>query len=626
MKKSFKLCLAFSFLSLVVAGCSEIPFSPSEQSTPNNNSTDMVNSPDSTIEAISQDDSSTVEEQSSTVESLEDSTVDTSTDDDSTIDESTSEESSSEESESEESSSEEANITKIEDAKHLNDGDEVTIQGQVTKILYNSSHTTMPYVMVNDDTGGIALYSKNYYDNVDEGDIVTVSGKYSLYKGTPEISEFTIDNVEEHENVIPESWISESTVTDLLSLEVTPDNVGKIYKIPCIPVQGDYKVYYLHEVEGDNSLQSYSQSSYSEYTFLNQYLDSPCELLIQLGIPKSSNNALSWRVHPLSYVREYAVDNLDKLKGISTEPFANFTSLFFESGKEELPNKSKQLSGATFSYSVDNTDIASITSNGDSSYLNLSGVGNVTLTCTIKLGTSKLDVTNQIEIKAKDDNYTASTVENLRSSAQDGDIVVLEGYVVGMVYDAGTTGRRKNAFYLMDGTGTMYVDLSQEMADKINFINGEKVVVEGEFDIYPAACNTKKVLSGKVLYHDCEAHDLPLSIGSKTFEEMYDFVVDNRDNRAGDVFFMDCIITKQDTQYGGTQYYVCSLDSSNTNKKNIYHASGADLSYLDAHLDTPLTILMGIRDRKPAQGSTELADGGYYRYDIIDGYYTLIEQ
>ena len=596
--KSKKLHFIYPFLALVIAGCGKTP-NPSEAESP-------TNSEEPTGET--QTDSLSITDESES-ESPDISIVSESEQASDTVEES-------------DSGDEEDEVTSIADAKKSSGSEPVTVQGQVTRILYNSGRTTTPYIFINDDSGCIVLYNKAF-TNVAEGDLIQVTGLYSVYNGTPELTDFTVDKIISQGNEIPTSWIQESTVTDLLDIEVNVDNVGQIYKVPCIPVQGNYNAYSIKELSGENIILTYSQSSYSEYDFLKPYLDKPVEIYVQLGVPRTSAGNLSWRVQPISVIGEYTSDDMDLIKGILDEPFKNYSSFYYEEGYDVFPIASSQLEGATFAYSVDNEEIATIKDLEGKVEIDYDGLGTVNVTCTISYSTTEVQETREVQIQDKPATIESISIADLKADKVDGDEVVLAGYVAGMVYDNGTDGNRRNAFYLLEDTGSVYVDLSVDMVKEVQLKPTEYVIIKGEYDIYPAACNSVKILNSEVLYRSGLEQESTLfdNFPTKTFAEMYDFKVDNTNNRSGDLFMMHCIIKKFDTQYGGIQYYVFDFETTdfdNANSKNIYQAPAADLSYLDPYLDEQHWVLMGIHDRKPETGATELANGGYYRYDILD--------
>ncbi len=239
--------------------------------------------------------------------------------------------------------------------------------------------------------------------------------------------------------------------------------------------------------------------------------------------------------------------------------------------------------------------------------------------------------TTAIAIQGKPD-YAPLAIDTARQEAASGDTVTVEGIVLGGVFANGNNGIRFNSFYVMDGSGSIAVSLTEAAWQSVHLHRGEKAALQGTWDIYEAAANSKSLTAATVLWHDSAANDLPEEIETKDFAWMIDYTVDSNDNRSGDVFLLDGIIKNFDTQ-NGILYYVFAPDettfdsSDKTAAKNIFRANGADLSYLDSWLDVKVSFLMGIHDKKPdydQNGNPVAVSGGYYRYDIIPGFFRTL--
>lgn len=512
------------------------------------------------------------------------------------------------------------------------EGQSWTIEGTVTEILY-SSRGSIAQIWVFDGTGGIDLYNESGLPDVAIGNGIVVLGTYSVYKNTPELEDATIlSNDGMTSLTLDDSWIVDSTVTDIKELADSP--VGQIFRVQAIIGKDDnYGTYYLNEVVGDESLQAYSQSSYSEYAFLDQYVGEDVTIVFQVGTPKVSNGNEITRVMPL-YVESVITkeDEQAEVDASVKEGLRKANLVFFGPGKITLPGTSQSLEGATFTYGVSDEAAAVVTEREDGDYqVDVLGTAGFTIKATLTYGSFAATDQDQVEIREKPTFSANDTIENLRQEATTGETVTIVGVVVGGVFGNGNDGYRYNDYYVADSSGTIEVYLTADQAGKFALEKGEQVALTGTWDIYEGAANTKSVEGATVIWHDSATNDLPLTIPSRDFSWMIDYQVDSQDNRSGDVFYMETIVKKVETTYG-TAYYAFSPDatsfdtSDKTAAKNIYKASGADLSYLDPWLDGKVTVLMGIHDKKAGyddNGEAENATGGYYRYDIIPGYFAL---
>lgn len=91
----------------------------------------------------------------------------------------------------------------ISEARTLPAKSEVTIEGEVIKVLYAQGGSRIAYVYIYDGTAGLALYPSKedpLSTDIQEGNHIIASGLTDLYQGMPELTEPEIlanDNDEE---------------------------------------------------------------------------------------------------------------------------------------------------------------------------------------------------------------------------------------------------------------------------------------------------------------------------------------------------------------------------------------------------------------------------------------------
>ncbi|SET00211.1 2',3'-cyclic-nucleotide 2'-phosphodiesterase/5'-or 3'-nucleotidase, 5'-nucleotidase family [Oceanobacillus limi] len=141
----------------------------------------------------------------------------------------------------------------IADARELSDGTIVTVEGIVTAANEAISNGSQFTTYIQDDTGGINLFSyeQGELPNLEKGDLVQVVGELDSYNGLKEIIPDSIEVVEKGQE-LPEA--QQITLEDLQDSEVAESYEGElvqvngyIHNIPDTPAGGGYNVSFIDE-------------------------------------------------------------------------------------------------------------------------------------------------------------------------------------------------------------------------------------------------------------------------------------------------------------------------------------------------------------------------------------------
>ncbi|MFD1040388.1 5'-nucleotidase C-terminal domain-containing protein [Virgibacillus byunsanensis] len=141
----------------------------------------------------------------------------------------------------------------IGDARNLNDGTEVTVEGTVTADNAAISNGSQFTTYIQDATGGINLfaYEQGELPDLQKGDRVTVSGELDSYNGLKEVVSATIE-VLETDHPLPEAQsitladLQDPTIAESYEGELVQIN-GFIDNIPGSPAGGGYNVSLIDE-------------------------------------------------------------------------------------------------------------------------------------------------------------------------------------------------------------------------------------------------------------------------------------------------------------------------------------------------------------------------------------------
>ncbi|WP_407271237.1 DUF6359 domain-containing protein [Radiobacillus sp. PE A8.2] len=174
-------------------------------------------------------------------------------------------------------------VVTIEEARALNNGTQVTVEGVVTADNTAISGGGLS-TYIQDDTAGINLYGSSPED-LQEGDKVKVTGSLAEYNGLKEIEPTNIEELSTNE-ALPQP--KEITLADLQDATIAEPLEGQLIKVngyvqdvPSSPAGGGYNVSFvdaeynsttLRVMEGTNAISALEEGKWFEVTaILSQY-------------------------------------------------------------------------------------------------------------------------------------------------------------------------------------------------------------------------------------------------------------------------------------------------------------------------------------------------------------------
>ena len=382
-------------------------------------------------------------------------------------------------------------LSTIADARLAQDGTVVKVEGVVARITYATGMKPSGFYLI-DSTNSIYVYDADAAGRVAIGNTVTVvgakdhwildsevnnAGKFG-YKGCNQITDVVLAANDNGKNDFDKTWITETTVKDIINTPVTEDITTTVYKVNAlikeVPAAG-FTNFYFFDLDGETGSYAYTQCNGNDFTWLRDFDGKICTVYVSALNAKSTATDCYFRFIPVAVVNENYVFDTAK----APEFAINYHALgqFFESytadpALELVTSVSSELlgfEGVNITYSSANEDVIYFTTADGKTVMHTKDNGKTTVTITATLGNYTYSDTVEITV-ADAGSYEYITVNEAINAELDS-IVTVKGIV-------GPSLVNQTGFYLMDETGLIAVTMSADEMAKVEL--GQMVILEGK--------------------------------------------------------------------------------------------------------------------------------------------------
>ena len=376
----------------------------------------------------------------------------------------------------------------IAQARTAEKGAKVKISGVVARITYANGKIPSGVILV-DNTNSIYVYDSDLAARVQIGNKITVAAEKTWwilgdeqnlaatfgYKGCNQLdSAILVSNDEKTDNAYDKSWITTTTVKELMDNPVTNDLTTQIFKVTALvkkaPGNG-FVNYYINDLDGTTGTYVYTQCNGGDFDWMDAYDGKICTVYVTILNAKSTNSGCIYRFLPIEIIdegfdpstvngAEYAV----KYHGVGqflNSYTGNPALELLTSVDSDLLN----MKGIKLSYASSDSSVISIT-NGVMNCLK-TGTATITITGSYNGKTYSQDVTISVDIPVVEVKYP--TVADAISKPV-GETVQVKGIV-------GPSLVNKTGFYLIDDTGVIAVQTTADVLATLKI--GQEVVLEG---------------------------------------------------------------------------------------------------------------------------------------------------
>ncbi len=381
----------------------------------------------------------------------------------------------------------------VADARVASDGTLVKTAGVVARITYANGKIPSGFFLI-DGTDSIYVYDGDAAIKVKEGNKVTIlatkdhwildteksNAEKFGYKGCNQLTGVTVVSNDKGSHDFDKSWITESTVKQIMDTPFTEDITTTIYKVTAlirkVPGSG-FVNYYIDDLDGVTGTYTYTQCNGADFDWLDEFDGKICTVYLSALNAKSTSIGCNWRFIPVAVIDEGFEFDVNDAPEFVIDYFGipAFESSYMVGAKVELPTDISSdilnFTGATLSYSVSDDTVASITAEDGKTYFNTLAQGRIEVTVTAAHNGNSAQKTIAVTVITQA-SYDSITVREAIEAENNTEVTVRGIVGPSAVNQAGT-------FYLIDGTGS--IPVKGVSADEImkGLSIGDEIVVRG---------------------------------------------------------------------------------------------------------------------------------------------------
>ena len=422
----------------------------------------------------------------------------------------------------------------VADARNADDGALITAEGVVARITYANGHVPCGFILV-DATSSIYVYGSDAAGAVAIGNKVKVAGVKDYwilgtetnnaekfgYLGCNQLSDaMVIENDNKTDNAYDKSWITETTVKELMDTPVTEDITTQIYKVNAlvkkVPGTG-FVNYYIDDLDGVTGSYVYTQCNGSDFGWLDQFDGKICTVYLTVLNAKSTTSGCNWRLLPVEVVYEnYTFDLNDTAEfAVKYHALGQFLASYTGDPATVLNTTvSSELlgfEGATLAYASSDEDVVYFTTEDGNTVFHCGKAGTATVTVTGSYNGTTYTATVDVTVAVNESVEYIGVKDAI--DAQNNTTVTVKGIV-------GPSLVNQVGFYLIDENGSIPVRVSADVMATLAI--GYEVIVEGTRTITKDGGGQICIDSATVVSNNYGSHDYSTDsfITGKTISEL----------------------------------------------------------------------------------------------------------
>lgn len=489
----------------------------------------------------------------------------------------------------------------IADARNTEKGKLVKVDGVVARITYAFGMKPSGFYLV-DETQSIYVYDSELAARVNIGNKITILGSKTYwildtetnnaqkfgYKGCCQLENAVlVSNDAKTDNEFNKSWITESTVKDILDNPVSNDITTSIFKVNALVkkvVGTGFTNYYFFDLDGKTGSYTYTQCSGSDFTWLDKFDGKICTVYLSAINAKSTSSDCVYRLFPVlvednnfKFDTANAAEHVVKYYGMPQF----LLSYSGDPALELVTSVSSDLLGFTdakLSYASSDASVIKFTENGGKTVMNCLATGKATVTVTGSFGGKTFS--NQLEITVTaNTNYDFVSVKDAIASAND-TVVTVKGIV-------GPSLVNQSGFYLIDETGVIAVLVDASVFEGISV--GNEIVLKGTRSVKTKGGTNyygqTYLAGGEILanYYGSHEYSTATFIEGKTLADFYGLNV--LEDYSTSVFILKATVSVVETSY----YTTIELKNGTT-KVSLYCSGAGQYSWLKQFAGQEVTM------------------------------------
>ncbi len=484
----------------------------------------------------------------------------------------------------------------IADARDAEAGALVKVSGVVAQITYANGYKPSGVILV-DGTNSIYVYDGDIAGQVEVGNTIEVAAEKTYwvleseianaekfgYKGANQLDNATLISNDKGNTAFDTSWITESTIKEIMDTPYSEDITSKIFKVTALvkkaPGQG-FVNYYINDIDGVTGSYVYTQCNGGDFEWLDEFDGKICTVYVVAQNAKSSGTGCVWRFLPISVSDDgYAFDLNDAPKYAVT--YHGLTQLQTEytgdPAIELVTSISSELlgfEGATLSYSSDNEAVVYFTSENGVLTLHCGEAGTATVTVTGSYGDKTYSEAITITVSENEDVDYISVLDAI-NTPYDTDVIV-KGIV-------GPSLVNQQGFYLFGEDGSMIAVKLNNANDFGGIAIGHEIVIAGMRERYIkddtyTTYGQDAIVNAVIVANYYGEHDYSTDkvITDKTLAEIA--ALDVTESHSTELYRLTVTIKVVDAQYYSNIYIV-----DGSTELLLYCSSASQYNWLKAY-------------------------------------------
>ncbi len=495
----------------------------------------------------------------------------------------------------------------VADAREADEGAKVIVSGVVAQITYSNGKVPSGVILV-DGTSSIYVYSSDLAGQVAIGNTVKIAAEKAYYvlsseqsnaekfgyKGSNQLDNVIVISSDKETTAFHKSWITESTIKEIMDTPVTEDITTKIFKVNALvkkaPGNG-FTNYYFNDIDGYTGSYTYSQCNGSDFSWIDAFDGKICTVYIVALNAKSSTTGCTWRFLPVEIIDEGYTFNLNDAPkyAVTYHGLGQFLPEYTgDPAAELITSISSELlgfEGVSLSYASSDESVIYFTTDDGKVIFHCGNGGKATVTITATYGEATYSESVEISVVANE-SVDYITVADAILAADDSTVTV-KGIV-------GPSVVNRDAFYLFGEDGSVITVLVNDTAIFSEIEIGHEIIVTGKREHFVNADKYNGNYTGQATIVQAEIvanyygnHEYPTTkfVTGKTVEDLR--ALDIMTDYSNTVFVTKAIVQVQETAYY-TNIKLTSLDGSTT--ITLYCSSANQYSWLKAFAGQEVTL------------------------------------
>ena len=506
---------------------------------------------------------------------------------------------------------EEGNYTQmsINEARNAEKGTKVKVTGVVAQITYASGMAPNGIYLV-DNTNSIYVYNNEVATSVSVGNTVTILAEKDWwiledeataaqshgYKGCNQLTKARVIENDKKSSTPDYSWVTETTVKDILDTPFTSDITTTIYKVTALVRRQDgtgFFNFYIDDLDGMTGSYIYTQCNGSDLNWLNSFNGKICTVYLSVINAKSAATGCNWRFKAIQVIDEGFVFDVANAPSFAIDYFGlpQFEKTYTADPALEMTTSvSSELlgfEGVTLSYSSNNNDVIYFETVDDKIIMHCgNSYGKATVTVTAEYNGNTTSKTIAIEYKQAQSFDFISVADAVVTP--DDETVVVKGIV-------GPSVVNKSGFYLFGEDGSMIAVLVKNASQFEGLNVGNEIILTGKRERYvdeskkDTRFGQSSIVDAEILvnYYGNHEYSTAKFITDATIKEVYD--LDAMEDHSTEVY----VLTGK-LNIPSSNRETVSLTDVNGNELKFYHSSPSQYSFLSAYSGQEVTIEVAV--------------------------------